>query len=72
MSKNYNKHYHLQMSKSLDDDIKKGLTICNNKYDVKMSKAEFIRMALEHFLKINLTGKHSKPLENALKDMRYI
>lgn len=72
MSKNFNKHYHLQMSKSLDDDIKQGLTICNKKYDVKMSKAEFIRMALEHFLKVNLSSKKTKSLENALKDMRYI
>ena len=70
--KQFTNHYHLQISKSLDDDIKKGLTICNDKYEVKMSKAEFIRMAVEHFLKVNLKSKKTKPLENALKDLRYI
>lgn len=68
--KNFSKHYHLQISDSLDNDIKKGLIVCDELYNVKMSKAEFIRMALEHFLKI--TDKSKKPLVNALKEMRYI
>lgn len=70
--KKYSKDYHFGLTDSLHKDIIECIAICERKYEVTMSRAEFIRMAVEHLINHTKSEKKTHTLEKLLRDMRYI
>lgn len=60
------------MSESLNKKIVKALEKLNIKFNVKMSKAEFIRLVLEHYLTSFIEEDNDNNIEQALKNLRYL
>lgn len=69
---NFRKNYHLKMSESLNSKIVEALEKINIKFNVKMSKAEFIRLVLEHYLTRFIENNDDDDIEQALKNLRYL
>lgn len=69
---NFDKNYHLKMSESLNSKIVEAIGKIYIKFNVKISKAEFIRIVLEHYLTRFLEQNESNDIEQALTQMRYL
>lgn len=76
MSKKFTNHYHLQITGSLEHNIKEIKEIIKSEYGINLCKAEIIRLCTEYLTAKTLAEREADKkhyaLKNALKDMRYI
>lgn len=74
--KKFTNHYHLQITGSLENDIKEIREIIKSEFGINLCKAEIIRLCTEYLIKKTLTERNANKkhyaLKNALKEMRYI
>lgn len=74
--KKFTNHYHLQITGSLENDIKEIREIIKSEFGINLCKAEIIRLCTEYLINKTLTERNSNKkhyaLKNALKEMRYI
>lgn len=76
MSKKFTNHYHLQITGSLEHNIKEVREIIKSEYGINLCKAEIIRLCTEYLIAKTLKERNSNKshyaLKNALQDMKYI
>lgn len=74
--KKYTNHYHLQITGSLEHDIKEMREVIFQEFGINLCKAEIIRLCTEYLIdktkKETDANKKHHTLKRALKQMRYI
>lgn len=76
MSKKFTNHYHLQITGTLEHNIKEIRKIIASEFGINLCKAEVIRLCTEYLINKTLAERNADKkhyaLKNALQDMKYI